>query len=640
MSEKEVVDKENGSEGTEAFSAGRNGDKSPSARGEASAFMSPLMKAGITISFIAAVVGLSVGLASLRGDSKGSYTGRSFILSRLSYFDDSVLGGYDQCQDLEDDLKEAVELMTNITIDSLAYYHFSFDYFDQFIQRGGGIGGFAPQPEVMVNDGAPETTFADDTGTGTVADAPEAPKESSFGTNNQVDGVDEADLVKSDGTFVFAAYGDKLIVWDAKSGMELSRTQIPTQDENGIQLCQDIKGSDSETECYSNSNYYGWWGGSGSDSIRIASLMLHQERLTIVASTSLTLQNDYPILKNNRNTRVFIYDVSSIPTDLSPLNLLARKDLQGSYQTARSIGQYAHIVTTSTLNTEHHLNAHLYPWSDRYADMDEETYRAEAFLVAQEKGLQFAANLTSELNALFADDENGECSNIAKVAIMLKNKIGTAGDASSDVIVLPSFTASSVLQTLTQVYSLDLAQDFNASDNVPVAITTSSSGVFFPTASYTTNVYASAEKLIIAGESYVQDDEGEWNEHTILLVYDLQNDTSVPESVGDVPGSLLNQFSMDHYYDAVTNEDYLRVATTTWGRWGIVDDFWQQTEVSESQVSVLRMPSAGDDGGGLEMVGSVAGIGLGERIYAARFFGERAYVVTCKYMYYVLCIIT
>jgi hypothetical protein len=86
---------------------------------------------------------------------------------------------------------------------------------------------------------------------------------------------------------------------------------------------------------------------------------------------------------------------------------------------------------------------------------------------------------------------------------------------------------------------------------------------------------SSAENLVIAGESYVQDNESEWNEQTVLLVYNFENNTSVPKYVGEVPGSaILNQFSMDHYFDSDENEDYLRVATTTWGRWGLIDDIW------------------------------------------------------------------
>jgi uncharacterized secreted protein with C-terminal beta-propeller domain len=139
----------------------------------------------------------------------------------------------------------------------------------------------------------------------------------------------------------------------------------------------------------------------------------------------------------------------------------------------------------------------------------------------------------------------------------------------------------------------------------------------------------SSSKLVIAGESYVQNpDDGNWDEHTVFIVFNLDTDTSTPESVGDVPGSLLNQFSMDHYFDENTQEDYLRVATTSWGRWGLVNDsVWGQVELSESQVTVLKM---GSSGGTMEKVGQADGIGMGERIYAVRFVGDRAFVVTFR----------
>jgi uncharacterized secreted protein with C-terminal beta-propeller domain len=39
-----------------------------------------------------------------------------------------------------------------------------------------------------------------------------------FETNNQEDGVDESDMVKSDGIHVFAAYGDIVVIWNAATG--------------------------------------------------------------------------------------------------------------------------------------------------------------------------------------------------------------------------------------------------------------------------------------------------------------------------------------------------------------------------------------------------------------------------------------
>ena len=577
--------------------------------------MSKLGKAGICFLACVAFSGLVTGLVASLVVLSNSWSKASnpiidrVRLSRLSYFDESALQGYGRCQDLEDDLKEALEIIANVTIHSLAVSKFG-DYSHWHIPRGGIEPGYYTS---MAEDAVPTS--------GGSGQAPPSSGENSFATNNQVEGVDEADQVKSDGTHIFMAYGDTLVVTNAKTGMELSRTQLPTKDENGVERCEDIMGSNEDTECYSYSSYSNF-------AIEIASLILHQSTLAVVASTSLVLQNHHPALKNHRNTRIFIYDVSEIPSDLSPLTLMARTDLQGSYQTARSIGENSHIVTSSSLDTYYHLESHLNPWNDRYIDMKEEEYRSQAFLAAQEKIPYYAEILTSELRDLFEGDGtvNGEdrCSFISKVAIMFKQQ----ANSSTEDRILPSFTDSSSLKTLTQVYSLDLQQGFNGATR---NITTFSSGAFFPTSSYTSNVYASDAKLVVAGESYAENEEGQWVERTILLVYDLRNATSVPFAVGDVPGSLLNQFSMDHHYDSKNEQEYLRVATTTWGRWGVVDNVWQQTQTSESQVSVLQMPTAGNaNAGGLQLVGSVGEIGVSERIYAARFFGERAYVVTCK----------
>ncbi len=75
-----------------------------------------------------------------------------------------------------------------------------------------------------------------------------------------------------------------------------------------------------------------------------------------------------------------------------------------------------------------------------------------------------------------------------------------------------------------------------------------------------------------------------------------------PEGVGEVPGRLLNQFSLDEF------EGYLRVATTVGG--------------DENDLYVLD-----DD---LKVVGSIKGFGLEERIYAVRFVGEKGYIVTFR----------
>ena len=88
------------------------------------------------------------------------------------------------------------------------------------------------------------------------------------------------------------------------------------------------------------------------------------------------------------------------------------------------------------------------------------------------------------------------------------------------------------------------------------------------------------------------------------------------EAAGSVPGNLLNQFSLDEY------EGNLRVATTVgnrnffWFGWGGGRD------ASANDIYVL--------GSDLDRKGELLDLGRGERIYAARFIGETGYLVTFR----------
>ena len=79
---------------------------------------------------------------------------------------------------------------------------------------------------------------------------------------------------------------------------------------------------------------------------------------------------------------------------------------------------------------------------------------------------------------------------------------------------------------------------------------------------------------------------------------------------GQVIGSLLNQFSMDEY------QGDLRVAVTVEG---------SGEDEQENQVKILRANQ-----GILEEIGAVVGLGIDERIFAVRFMGPQAYLVTFR----------
>jgi len=89
---------------------------------------------------------------------------------------------------------------------------------------------------------------------------------------------------------------------------------------------------------------------------------------------------------------------------------------------------------------------------------------------------------------------------------------------------------------------------------------------------------------------------------------------------GEVPGQVLNQFSMDEY------GDYFRVATTTWTgeAQSIILTNPRSTpivsNVQSTNVYVLDM--------NLKIVGMLENISVGEKFHSARFMGDRCYLVT------------
>lgn len=87
------------------------------------------------------------------------------------------------------------------------------------------------------------------------------------------------------------------------------------------------------------------------------------------------------------------------------------------------------------------------------------------------------------------------------------------------------------------------------------------------------------------------------------------------EAQGTVPGSAKNQFSMNEY------DGYLRISTTIEG-WR-VSNFISRVD-SQNNIYVLNMD--------LEIVGSLEGLAPDEEIYATRFLGDKCYLVTFRQM--------
>ncbi len=97
---------------------------------------------------------------------------------------------------------------------------------------------------------------------------------------------------------------------------------------------------------------------------------------------------------------------------------------------------------------------------------------------------------------------------------------------------------------------------------------------------------------------------------TTTIIHKISIDNEIEYTAqGEVPGTILNQFSMDEH------NGYFRIATT-------IGNVWNQEAQSTNNIFVLD-----ED---LTQISSIEDIAPGERIYSARFMGEKAYLVTFK----------
>lgn len=110
------------------------------------------------------------------------------------------------------------------------------------------------------------------------------------------------------------------------------------------------------------------------------------------------------------------------------------------------------------------------------------------------------------------------------------------------------------------------------------------------------NIYMSESNLYVATSRW-------WTNESSIYKLHLSGDKLTFQARGAVPGHLLNQFSMDEW-----KSDF-RVATT-----------YDQNGKTENGVYILDETMA--------VVGRLTAVAPGERIYSARFTGERGYLVT------------
>jgi DNA excision repair protein ERCC-4 len=394
--------------------------------------------------------------------------------AKVRMIDPTAVQSYDSCDALEEDIINALKHFAN----SIITNEISNDWWAKcdpddpnWNPWGGGHFG----PPISIAYGAAE---ADDAAMMPEMARPAKVEEDSFETNNQVQGVDEADIVKSDGTHVFAAYGDILYAWNASDGTKgTSVTQMPYNETNCTdafgpmpipepflyydyedELNEGTTDTDSSASTSTRSSLgqrtrrhhpsrrdtsMPWYPPCYNPKPNIISLLLHGSRLTAIVSENNYMIEPYSadaasLISDHSALTIRVYDITTVPTDGSPLKLLGERRLKGNYNAARSIDSTGVVVTTSYVDTHVMANS-LYRSQPLYCGLDNTEYEEKASIIALNRSEVFAEQLIKEL------DLNYGCNQIFQISAMQSGstKDATSGDLLSQFVSVASFDMAS-----------------------------------------------------------------------------------------------------------------------------------------------------------------------------------------------------
>ena len=326
-------------------------------------------------------------------------------------------------------------------------------------------------------------------------------------TNVQVEGVDEADIVKTDGNFI----------------CYLTNSALTITDVNSVKLVSKVEFDNKEFEPQE--------------------IFLRDNKIVIIGITNHETEE-----KNITNTERY-YPTNETYTVAKIYNIEERTnpklertvEIEGYYLSSRMIGDNVYLIS----------NKYIYAYlckDYKQSQLDEEEFKPQ-----------------------YIDTATGE-------------EIKSIGF--DCIYYIPEFEDTNYLNIAA----------FNITNNEPANITSYLGGG--------SQVYSSATNLYITRTKYNYDDGSEIN--TEIYKFNLKDATCTFSKTGKVPGSVLNQFSMDE------KDEYFRIATTDSTSWD-----------SESNTNNLYVLNEN-----LEIVGKVEGLAPGERIYSVRFMGNRAYMVT------------
>ncbi|MCL2383579.1 MAG: beta-propeller domain-containing protein [Oscillospiraceae bacterium] len=375
-------------------------------------------------------------------------------------------------------------------------------------------------------------------------------------TNIQVEGVDEADIVKTDGNYIYYISNSRIVIIDAS-------------DPKNLRIASQIEYEWRETESFSPFNIYltndklvvigTRWEERGDN--YWLDLETFTPEVDVIStredSVELTIVEE-PIHRGRRHwwggnvyTVARVYDIRNRDN----VRLERVVEVEGEHLTSRMIGDNLYLVANQNIRT---YRFDIYPIYELSEDAFKPSYRDTAV----GEGIR---RVDFSYISYFPDSISNSYLNIIGFNINNNEKANVESILGGGDIVYCSGNNLYVTRTT-----------FEHRDSIVAEIVTG--------------------------------DGRRMDMRTHIYKFALNNSEATFITSGAVPGRLLNQFSMGEY------NGYFRVVTTD------NDRGWWSPEHDMNNVYVLDM--------NLDIVGRVEGLAPGESIFAARFMGDRIYMIT------------
>ena len=455
---------------------------------------------------------------------------------------------------------------------------------------GGGRGALMEKavgvPSAASTDDASSSGRAGSSETGQAADDYST-------TNIQVKGVDEADVVKNDGRYIYNIAGNKVVIVDAypANGMDIV-SEIEFKDKNirEMFLNEDklivfaegyeqivTSGEGSEGNVRSSEK-----AAAGSGGVAVADMVI------------------YPgYYGGESRLYAFIYDIS----DRGDPKLEDEISVDGNYANSRMIGDYVYIISSKYVNNEGPIMPML-----KVNGVEERIAIGDLYYFDY-YDYNYVFNIISAINVKNGDVNNkvyltGSANNIYvstdNIYLTYTKYLneGDYWDKSIKDVIMPLLPESE-REKINDVLDSDKGYNDKASEVNEIVADYSKSLKGDERSDFDEKLYNELDKF--------QREIRKESTRTIVHKIGIDEEKIEYKNEGEVRGNILNQFSMDEF------DGNFRIATTS-------GEIWDGS--SENNLYVL------DEN--LDIAGKIEKLAPGEKIYSARFIGERAYLVTFK----------